>query len=120
MMQLTRLPDEGDVRRIEISERIVQGDATPQLDQVDELLGGNGFSGNAVLSLTETECIDTSGLWWLLVCHKRFCESGGKLVIHSIPPHVMDTLMMMRLELVLNLAEDESAAMELLQETSNE
>ena len=113
-MELKRLADEGDVLRLEVAERIVQGNASPQLDQLDDLLGERSFASSALLSLTETECIDTSGLWWLLVCHKRFCEAGGRLIIHSIPPHVLDTLMMMRLEMVLHLAEDELAAMEMV------
>ena len=113
-MELRRLPDEGEVLRLEVSDRIVQGDVSPQVDPIGAMLGNLHFANSAVLSLMETEYIDTSGLWWLLACHKRFCEGGGKLVIHSVPPHVMDTLLMMRLELVLNLAEDESDALELV------
>jgi anti-anti-sigma factor len=67
-----------------------------------------------LLSLAETEFIDSSGLSWLLECHQKFCDAGGWLVIHSVPPGVMDTLMMMRLELVLNLVENETDALKLV------
>ena len=83
---------------------------------LDELLGSRGYSQRVILNLRDTRFIDSSGLSWLVVCHKRFIEGGGKLVIHSVRATIMDLFRMMRLEMVLNLAENESAARELMGE----
>ena len=113
-MELNRLSDDGDVVRLEVADRTVQCAASPDMEPMGDMLGSRGFAGKALLSLLETEFIDSSGLWWLLLCHKRFTEAGGKLVIHSVPGNVLDTMLMMRLEAVLQLADDEPAALELV------
>jgi anti-anti-sigma regulatory factor len=51
---------------------------------------------------------------WLLLCNKRFREADGRLVIHSVPPVVLDVMKVMRLDRVLKLAEDEVAALAML------
>ncbi|OHB81672.1 MAG: hypothetical protein A2V98_06875 [Planctomycetes bacterium RBG_16_64_12] len=76
-----------------------------------QLLDNRGHPPAVVLSLAKTPFIDSSGLSWLVTTHRRFCEAGGKLVLHSTPPTLLDLLKMMRLELALNLADDESAAL---------
>jgi len=113
-MELKRLSDDGEVVRLELAERVIKSDPSLDSEHVAAIVGDGGFSNKVLLSLAETEYIDSSGLWWLLECQKQFAKAGGKLVIHSVPPQVMDTLMMMRLELVLQLAEDESAALDLV------
>jgi anti-anti-sigma factor len=113
-MKLKRLSDDADAVRLQVLDRIINGDPSSDFSEVADLLGDRGYNGQVLLSLVETESIDSSGLSWLLECHKRFSGAGGKLVLHSIPPSVMDTMMMMRLELVLRLAEDEPAALEIL------
>ena len=114
-MKLKRLSDNGDVVRLEAVDPIINGDPTPDFSQMADLLDDRGYSGKALLSLADTEFIDSSGLSWLLECHQKFNRAGGKLAIHSIPPTVADTLAMMRLELVLTLADDETAALERMQ-----
>ena len=113
-MELKMLSDDEEVLRLEVVGRIVEGDIDPGVDPLDNLVDSPGYERTVMLSLANTEYIDSSGLAMLLVWHKRFCQAGGILVIHSIPIHVMDTLRVMRMELVLHLAKDESAAMELV------
>jgi anti-anti-sigma factor len=113
-MELKVLSDDGDVVRLQLAGRIVQTEERLGSDTIADVLGSRGYARHVLLSLQETEFIDSSGLSWLVVRHKRFCEAGGKLVVHSVPPSVSQILMMMRLELVLNLAENESTALELI------
>ena len=113
-MELKRLPNDGDVVRLELVDRLIKGDPSLDREHVAGIVGNGGFSNKVLLCLAETDFIDSSGLWWLLECHKQFSKAGGRLVIHSVPPQVMDTLMMMRLELVLRLADDEAAALGLV------
>lgn len=110
-MKLERISDETDVVRLQAVDRVIRGDPSPDLAEISDLLEEQGYARPVLLSLADTEFIDSSGLSWLLECHQKFCEAGGRLVIHSVPPSVMDTLMMMRLETVLNLVENETEAL---------
>ncbi len=49
-----------------------------------------------------------------MMIHKRLREAGGKVVVHSVTPHVMELLEVLRFERVLYIAEDETAGLELL------
>lgn len=113
-MKLERISNESGVVRLRAVDRVVRGDPSPDLAEIGDLLTDHGYDSDVLLSLAETEFIDSSGLSWLLECHQKFSQAGGKLVIHSVPPSVMDTLMMMRLELVLHLVADENAAFKLV------
>ena len=113
-MKLKRLSNDSDVVRLQVVDRLIHGDPAPDLSEITELLDDRGHAGKVLLSLEDSEFIDSSGLSWLLECHQRFSESGGTLVIHSVPPAVLDTFMMMRLDLVFQIAEDESAALKIV------
>jgi anti-anti-sigma factor len=113
-VELKVLSDEHDLLEVQVEGRAVAGDVDPDEDPMARLLGDRGYARRALLSLAETEYIDSSGLALLLVWHKRFREAGGKLVVHSVPPHVMETIRILRMELVLHLADDASAAAELV------
>ena len=112
-MKIERISDDADVVRLRAVERIIRGDPAPDLAQLNELLSENGYARPVLLSLADTEFIDSSGLSWLLECHQKICDAGGRLVIHSVPPGVTDTLKMMRLDLVLNVADDPTTALNL-------
>ena len=114
-MELRVLSDDEDVLHLEVLGRNVQSESPPSLESFIELLGPRGFARRVVLSLGESRFIDSAGLSWMVVCHKRFCQGGGKLVLHSITAEIFELLKMMRLDLALYLADDEAAARELVQ-----
>lgn len=111
-MELKVLSDDGDVLRLQAVERIIRGDPAAEKDTMQELLGTDGYARTVLLSLEETQFIDSSGFSWLVVRHKRFSEGGGRLVLYSVPAPVLELLKVMRLDLVLHLAEDEAAALQ--------
>jgi anti-anti-sigma factor len=115
-MKLSVVSDDGDVLRLQATGRITQDDLSPSFDQMRELLGAGGYTRNVLLSLADVDFIDTSGISWLLACHKRFREGNGKLVIHSVVPMVLEVLKMLRLNLVFRLADNAAAALDLLRE----
>ena len=88
----------------------------PALKPFEDLLGPDGYTRSVLVSLAEITYIDSSCLGWLLINHKRFCAAGGRLVVHSIPPSVMEILGLVRFELVLYVAEDEQAALTFLRQ----
>ena len=118
-MELRVLADDEAVLHLEVVGRNVQNESPPQLSSLIELLGPSGFGRRVLISLAETRFIDSAGLSWLVVCHKRFCQGGGKLVLHSGTPEIFELLKMMRLDLALYLADDEAAARELVQSDSS-
>ena len=77
---------------------------------LDRLMQCGEPPGPLLLDLGAADFIDSSGLSWLLMWHKRYASAGAKLVLHSIPPMVGDVLRMMRLDSVFNIAADEKAA----------
>ncbi len=113
-MDVRMLADDGDLLRLEAVAGSMPSDLLPDLQAFDELLGPDGYVRKVALSLGRIALIDTLRMSWLFILHKRFCEAGGKLVVHSIRPRVMEFLGVVRFECVLYLAEDEAAALELL------
>ncbi|MFH1922646.1 MAG: hypothetical protein ABIP48_22510 [Planctomycetota bacterium] len=106
--------DDGDVLRLEAVGGCVEIALLPDLRRFESFLGPGGYSRKVALGLAEIPFLDTFRMSWLLVAHKRFRESGGRLVVHSLGAQLMEFLEVVRFELVLYLAEDEAAALALL------
>jgi anti-anti-sigma factor len=109
-MHISVVSDDGDLVRLELDGRIVQEAGVRRSEPISELLGPDVYCRRVLLSLAKTEFIGSSGLSWLVVAQKRFRGAGGKLIVHSVPPVVRDVIKMMRLELVLDMAETEEEA----------
>ena len=72
------------------------------------------YGKKLLLNLAQTDFVDSAGVSWLLVCHKRCREAGGQLVIHSLTPMVRQVLGVLRLDQVFQLADDPARARALL------
>ena len=114
-MKLTVHSDNGEVLHLRVAGRIVMATVGDQADVIPNLLDQRGYGRRVLLDLSEAEYIDSGGVSWLVISNKRFNEAGGKLVIHSVSIVVLDIFKMMRLDRVFNLADDEPAALALLQ-----
>ena len=114
-MQLSVRSEEGPVLRVDVGGRINMAVLAEQQEALSELLEGNGYSRKALLNMSAVELVDSAGMSWLVVQHKRFCDAGGKLAIHSVPFTILETLKVMRLDQVLNVANNESEALQLVQ-----
>ncbi len=68
------------------------------------------YSRRVLLDLAGTEYIDSTGVSWLLTCHKRCREGGGKLVLHSLNPLVKQVLQVLKLDRVLHIADSADKA----------
>ena len=112
-MEIKLVSDDGEILRLKVASKIIRYDPAPPQDPLVRIGGRDFYKRIVLLDLAESDFVDSSGLSWLLVAHKRFCEANGKLILHSVSPGVSETIKMMRLELVLNLARDESQALEL-------
>jgi anti-anti-sigma factor len=111
-MELKVTSSDQDLLGVQIAGRMLEADLEPESDPIRPLLDERGYARKVLLDLADCDFVSSSGLALLLVWHKRFSEAGGVLIIHSIPNQVMEVFKILRMELVLNLAEDKTAALQ--------
>jgi anti-anti-sigma factor len=114
-MQLTLLISDDNLVRLQCVGDITQYDVQARTNPLEAVMGRGGYSRTVLLSLEKTGYIDSSGISWLISCHKHFVEAGGKLIIHSVPPTVFQVLQLLRMHLLLNIAANDSAARDMAQ-----
>ena len=114
-MQLSLRSKDGPILHVDANGRINMAVLAEQQEALSELLEGDGYSQTVLLNMSGVELVDSAGMSWLVVQHKRFCDAGGKFAVHSVPFTVMETLRVMRLDQVLNVAASESEALQLIQ-----
>jgi len=107
---LRMLRPEGGFVRMELVGQLTRSGWPTDYDPMVELYGSGVHSAKVLLNLSQANYLDSSGVSWLLACNKRFKEAGGCLVLHSISPMTMQFLKLMRMDLVLTMAADETAA----------
>ncbi len=109
-MSLTLLSNDGELLHLQATGKIMHAQLSDEPDSLRTLTGPNGYTRKVLVNLEDVRYIDSSGIGWLLSSHKRFERAGGKLVLHSVPESVQLTLKILRLDSILNIAENESAA----------
>jgi anti-anti-sigma factor len=115
-MELTVKARQDGILRMQVVGRVVYDALDPKPGQLADLLGSEGYAQKVLVDLGGVDFIDSSGLSWLLVSHKRFREAGGRLVLHSLQPMVLDVVKVLRLDKVFALADNERAALDLVRE----
>jgi anti-sigma B factor antagonist len=96
-MKLAIAKDEGQSVRVTVTGKVTQHNLSPFQDPLVELLGPDTYSRHVTLDMTETMYLDSSGVGWLLMCHKRMRESGGKLTLENTPSIVANLLRLLKL-----------------------
>ena len=84
--------------------------AAPRADPLAGVLPGGPCPALVLLDLSKVGYINSTGISWLVVSHRRVEQDGGRLVLHSAQPFVRGVLDLMQLSTVLHLAADEPAA----------
>jgi anti-sigma B factor antagonist len=102
-MKLSIANDDGRCALVAVSGRVTQGDLGPIHEPLAELLGPGAYQRQVRLDLSDTSYMDSSGVGWLLTCHKRMKAAGGKLTLCSPHPTVENVLRVLRLEKVLDI-----------------
>lgn len=113
-MELKLVWNDGEIVRLESVGKVSRDGWAPSRNPFVDLCGPSIFSCKVLLNLANSHYLDSTGVEWLLASNKRFKEAGGKLIIHSFNPVMSQILKMMRMDLVLNLAKDESTALEMV------
>lgn len=109
-MKLTLGTDDGQTVRVAVAGEITQKTVSPLEEPLAELLGPDCYARQVCLDMSESPYLDSSGIGWLLKCHKQFRQSGGKLVLQSPQPLVANTFRVLNLEKVFNLGSASATA----------
>jgi hypothetical protein len=102
---LVRIAAEGRMT----AQALMSGD--PDCNPLDGLLGPNWANNRIVLDFGQVCWVDSAAIGWLMTCNKTCRKAGGMLVVHSVQPGVRQLIDLLRIDRVLTIAADESAAM---------
>jgi len=84
--------------------------ATPRADPLAGVLPDGPCPALVLIDLSKVGYVNSTGISWLVLTHRRVEQGGGRLVLHSAQPFVRGVFDLMKLGTVLHLAADESAA----------
>ena len=115
-LKLTLLAHEDQLTRVQCDGQVTLGNLEGLPDPLEAILSGSGFSRAVLLDLERVIYVDSHGIGWFLRCHKHCVQAGGILVLYSVPPLVMQTFTLLRMNLVFHLATDEADARRLAAE----
>lgn len=111
-IQVHHQPGDDGVARFELVGVVSRDYSTLIQDPLVGVAGLDVYSRPVLLDLSKVAHIESTGFEWLLTCHARCQERGGELVLHSLTHITSDLMNIMRLNLVLQVAENERQATE--------
>lgn len=99
----------GDVHVLDISGRIILGEATESLRYTISDLLGNGVK-KIVLNLTDVNYIDSSGIGELVRTYTTVTNEGKQLKLLNLTKRIRELLLITKLLTVFQVFESEQAA----------
>ena len=102
-MKLSIAKEDGQNVDVAVTGNVTQRDVSRISEPLVELLGPSAYGRQVRLDLSNTDYLDSSGVGWLLACHKRMRQAGGKLTLHAPHPTVANTLRVLKLENVFEI-----------------
>ena len=115
-MEITLLSEKADAVRVAVSGKMTQNYTLSVGDPLEKACGEDVYQRRVLMDMHGVEAADSSGINWLLQRRAKFREEGGRMVLHSMPLLVANTLKMLRMHLVLELADDEESALARLEQ----
>src|SRR5262245_57217367 len=106
VMELAVVSDTPEVLHVAVRGAITMNNRSEPLG---EQLGTPVYARRVLFNLAEASYIDSGGVSWLIICHKRLLTNGGRLVLHGVPDLIRKVLDLLNLKAVLALAPDEAA-----------
>src|SRR6056297_2860794 len=103
-MKLSIDSNEHGIARARVSGKINQSQVSPFTEPLGDALGPDAYQQSVLLDMSEVEMLDSSGVSWLLSCHKRFRSAGGELVLHSLSDIALNVIKVLNLKSVFRVA----------------
>jgi anti-anti-sigma factor len=117
-MNLELITDDNRLTRLACAGEISQIRARTTGNPLEELLGPDWPGRTILIDFEKADWIDSSGISWLIVSHRRCRDAGGRLVLCRFPERIRTVLAFCKIDTVLNVAADEAAALALLEKTT--
>lgn len=102
-MQLTFDTDNQGIVTVYFAGKVTPAKLGPGDVLVDNL-GAEVYAQRGLFDLSGSNYIDSRGISWLLVCHQRFKEHGGRLVLYGLPQLVMNVMLVVKMDKVFEIA----------------
>lgn len=109
-LRIKRVEEDEDVTCVRIDGRIAPETLASEGEPLGQIYGPQVYGRRLLMSMSGVDYINSNGIGWLIVCHKRFAQAGGMFVLHSLPPLVASVFKLCRMDQVFNLAEDADTA----------
>jgi len=111
-LKVVRL-EEGMVQ-VACEGEILQLDFIDPPNPLEPMLGPAGFGQAVVIDLSGVIFMGSSGVGWLVVCHRECLKAGGVVVLHSIPQRLEKVFELVKLKDHLRIAEDLESALRMV------
>ncbi|TWT32019.1 STAS domain-containing protein [Blastopirellula retiformator] len=112
-MELHVVSHDENIVQVAVSGRVTQDGSMRETEPLSALIGIDAYQRTVLLNMQEADIIDSSGVGWLLTCHKQFEEAGGKLILFNMPPIVANVFKLMRLDNFFHIVANGEVAMQL-------
>jgi anti-sigma B factor antagonist len=113
--RLLLLADERPLLHLACAGELRLPDFSPAAEPLAAALGPDVYARSVLLDLDGVSYLDTSGLSWLVHCHERCEQAGGRLVLCRVPPQAGMLLRLLHLDRVLQTAATVEAGQRLAQ-----
>jgi anti-anti-sigma factor len=110
-MDLSIVSEDGPIANLKVKGRVTQRQLASSSDVLADVLGPEVYKRKVLLDMRDAEFLDSSGVSWLLIAHKRFREQGGRFVLYAVPPMVMNVLKILRMQLVFDMTDTHEDAL---------
>lgn len=102
-MNLSILTTDDQTARVAVQGAVTTSGLSPLEEPLAALLGSDAYHRQVWLDLRDADYLDSSGIGWLLTCHKRMKQAGGKLGLLHPQPLVANILKVMKLDMVFSI-----------------
>jgi anti-anti-sigma regulatory factor len=79
-MQLSIVSSDANLTCLQSEGQITFSRVPARVDPLEQLVGPDGFAKRVLLDVEKTSYVDSSGVSWMLSCHKNFLQGGGRIV----------------------------------------
>jgi anti-anti-sigma factor len=103
---LKPIADQSDCLHLECGGNLDFAALAMDSDPLTTALGKDVYARRVLLNCERLGFLDTSGISWLIDCHKRFIDHGGRLVLYAVPPLAHELIELLRLDHVFCIRPD--------------
>jgi stage II sporulation protein AA (anti-sigma F factor antagonist) len=106
-----RIPRGGDAIYLRLSGIVTDRNSN---EFEPQLLDASEYGRHVLVSLRDVTLLNSSGIGMLLKAHREIQGQGGRLILLDLPANVRQVIDFMKLGKILQIADDEQMAQEML------